>query len=61
MAYVDFVAVGDPLADMPIFLKRGLYGPVPLEATYRTNWDDFFPAPLKGLLEAPAGKPSERQ
>jgi hypothetical protein len=61
VAYVDFVAVGDPLADMPIFLKPGLYVPAPLEATYRTNWDDFFPAPLKGLLEAPAGKPSERQ
>jgi len=61
VAYVDFVAVGDSLADMPVFLKPGLYVPAPLEATYRTTWDDFFPARLKRLLEAPAGKPSERQ
>jgi len=39
---------------MPIFLKPDLYVPAPLEASYRTTWDDFFPAPLKALLEAPA-------
>jgi len=55
VAYVDFVAVADSLPDMPIFLKPDFYVPAPLEASYRTTWDDFFPAPLKSLLEAPAG------
>jgi hypothetical protein len=59
VAYVDFAAVGESLPDMPIFLKPGLYVPAPLEATYRTTWDDFFPAPLKGLLEVPAQNPHE--
>ena len=54
VAYADFVAVGDSLPDMPIFLKPDLYVPAPLEASYRTTWDDFFPVPLKALLEAPA-------
>ncbi len=54
VAYVDFVAVGDSLPDMPIFLKPDVYVPAPLEASYLTTWDDFFPAPLKSLLEAPA-------
>jgi hypothetical protein len=48
--YADFVAVADPLPDMPLFLKPGFYVPAPLEATYRTTWA-AFPAPLKGLLE----------
>jgi hypothetical protein len=56
VAYVDFAAVGDCLPDMPIFLKPDLYVPAPLEETYRTTWDDFFPAPLKALLEAPSAK-----
>jgi hypothetical protein len=51
VAYVDFAAVGEPLPDMPIFLKPDLYVPAPLESSYRTTWDEFFPAPLKGLLE----------
>ena len=41
------------LPDMPIFLKPGIYVPAPLEATYQTTWDEFFPAPLKRLLETP--------
>jgi hypothetical protein len=51
-AYVEPVAVGDELPDMPIFLGPGKYVPAPLEATYQTAWA-FFPAPLKRLLEAP--------
>jgi hypothetical protein len=54
VAYADFVAVGDSLPNMSIFLKPDLYVPAPLEASYRTMWDDFFPAPLKPLLEGPA-------
>jgi Protein of unknown function (DUF4058) len=50
VAYVEPVAVGDLLPDMPLFLRAGFYVPVPLEATYQTTWR-LFPAPLKGLLE----------
>jgi hypothetical protein len=53
IAYVEPVAVGDVLPDMPIFLKPGYYVPAPLEASYRRTWDEFFPAPFKRLLEAP--------
>jgi hypothetical protein len=53
VAYVEFVAVGDALPDMPIFLKPEIYVPGPLEATYQTTWH-VFPAALKGLLEGPA-------
>jgi hypothetical protein len=49
-AYVNFVAVGDPLPDMPLFFQTELYVPAPLEETYQTTWR-HFPAPLKGLLE----------
>ena len=52
VAYVEQVAVGQPLPDMPLFLKPEFYVPAPLEETYRTTWDDSFPAALKGLLEA---------
>jgi hypothetical protein len=41
---------------MPIFLKPEFYVPAPLEETYRITWDDFFPAPMKRLLEAPNPK-----
>jgi Protein of unknown function (DUF4058) len=51
VAYVEPVAVGQPLPAMPLFLKPEFYVPAPLEDTYRITWDDFFPAPLKGLLE----------
>jgi Protein of unknown function (DUF4058) len=38
-AYVEPVAVGDALPDMPVFLDPGTYVPVPLEPTYRETWD----------------------
>jgi hypothetical protein len=53
VAYVEPIAVGEALPDMPIFLKPDFYVPAPLEESYRTTWDDFFPAPMKRLLEAP--------
>ena len=53
-AYVEPVAVGDGLPDMPLFLEPEVYVPVPLEATYRTTWS-VFPAALKGLLEPADG------
>jgi hypothetical protein len=52
VAYVEPVAVGDALPDMPIFLTGDRYVPCPLEATYRTAWEQF-PAPLRGPLESP--------
>jgi hypothetical protein len=52
-AYVEPVAVGSVLPDMPLFLKPEFYVPAPLEATYQTTWQ-VFPAPLKRLLETPS-------
>jgi hypothetical protein len=54
-AYVEPVAVGDALPDMPLFFTWGRYVPCPLEAAYRTAWS-AFPASLKGQLERP-GEP----
>jgi Protein of unknown function (DUF4058) len=59
VAYVEPIAVGEALPDMPIFLKPDFYVPAPLEETYRTTWVDFFPAPMKRLLEAPNRNPPE--
>ena len=50
VAYVEFVAVGDALPDMPLFLRPEVYVPAPLETTYQATWN-LFPAVLKGLLE----------
>ena len=51
VAYVEFVAVGDRLPEMPLFLRPDTYVPAPLEATYQAAWATF-PAALKGLLES---------
>jgi Protein of unknown function (DUF4058) len=59
VAYVEPIAAGEALPDMPIFLKPDFYVPAPLEETYRITWDDFFPAPMKRLLEAPGTNPPE--
>jgi len=37
-AYVQWMASGDPLIDMPLFLAPGWYVDVPLEATYQAAW-----------------------
>jgi hypothetical protein len=55
-AYVEPIAVGDALPEMPLFLEPEFYVPAPLEATYQTSWS-HFPGVLKGLLEAPTGNP----
>jgi hypothetical protein len=52
VAYVEPVAVGDLLPDMPVFLNADRYVPCPLESTYQTAWAQF-PEPLKGPLESP--------
>jgi hypothetical protein len=58
VAYVEPVAVGDVLPDMPLFLASGVHVLVPLEATYQTTWK-VFPAALKGLLEERATHPPD--
>jgi len=37
-AYVEPVAVGDPLPGLPIFLDPDTYVPAPLETTYEATW-----------------------
>lgn len=49
-AYVEAIAVGDRLPDMPLFLQGDSYISVPLEETYQTTWD-VLPAPIRSLLE----------
>ena len=51
-AYLERVAVGDPLADMPLFLARGWYVYVPLEATYEVAWSGT-PRRVRELVERP--------
>jgi hypothetical protein len=50
MAYVELVGVGDPLPDMPAYLDRSGYVPVPLEATYQAAWATC-PADMRELVE----------
>ena len=38
-AYVEPVAVGDVLPDMPLFLWNGIHVKTPLESTYQSTWD----------------------
>lgn len=59
VAYVESVAIGDTLPDLPLFLKPNCYVPAPLETTYQTTWSDFFPAPMKRLLEKPTAESAD--
>ncbi len=38
-AFVEPVAVGDVLPEMPLFLKPGGHVPVALESTYQSAWE----------------------
>jgi hypothetical protein len=49
-AYIEPVAVGDTLPDMPAYLERGGYVPVPLDATYQTTWQSC-PPDMRELVE----------
>jgi hypothetical protein len=51
-AYVEPVAVGDPLPSLAIFLDPGTYVPAPLEATYEATWA-ACPDALKDDIEKP--------
>lgn len=52
-AYVEPIAVGDVLPDMPLFLTPDDYIPVGLESTYQAAWRGV-PRRWKDVLEAPA-------
>jgi hypothetical protein len=49
--FLEPVAVGDGLPDMPVFLTRDVYVPLPLEATYRSAWE-AVPAVWQEVLTA---------
>lgn len=49
-AYVEPIAVGDALPDMPAYLDPDAYVPVPLEATYQTTWATC-PKDMRTLVE----------
>jgi hypothetical protein len=48
--YVEPIAIGDELPDMPLFLRPETYVDAPLESTYQETWR-LFPQPMKKLLE----------
>jgi hypothetical protein len=50
-AFIEPVAVGDTLPDMPLFLEPGGHVVVPLEATYRDAFD-AVPRRWRGVLES---------
>jgi hypothetical protein len=52
-AYVELIAVGEALPDMPLVLAPGRYVTIPLEVTYRAAWEGT-PQRWKRVLEAPA-------
>src|SRR5262249_45479923 len=49
-AYVEPVAVGEPLPDMPLFLESGYYISVPLEQTYQAAFQSV-PQRCRPVLE----------
>jgi hypothetical protein len=51
-AYLEALAVGETLPDMPLFLVPGTHVSVPLEATYQTAWDTV-PARCQRVIEPP--------
>lgn len=49
-AFIEPVAVGDCLPDMPLFLTPDVYILTPLEATYRAAWE-VFPSFWRAVVE----------
>jgi len=48
-AYVEPIAMGSPLPDMPLFLKDNFYINVPLESTYTETWN-VLPQALRDVI-----------
>ena len=51
-AYVEPIAVGDAMIDMPLFLRPGAHILVPLEQTYAAAWD-AVPRRWREVIERP--------
>ena len=51
-AYIEPVAVGELLPDMPLFLEPDAHVLVPLESTYAATWA-VCPEPIRELVESP--------
>jgi hypothetical protein len=49
IAYVEALAAGDRLPDMPLFLYEDYYIYIPLEETYQKTWG-LLPAETRRLL-----------
>jgi hypothetical protein len=49
-AYVEPIAVGDAMPDMPLFISSDLHVKIPLEATYQTTWE-VIPEEMKRVVE----------
>jgi hypothetical protein len=56
-AYIQPIAPGDVLGEMPLFLERGQYVNVPLEQTYMTAFESM---PLHYRTQLSAKKPQQR-
>jgi len=56
--YVEPVAVGDTLPEMPLFLAPDIYVQTPLEATYRSAWEGFPPFWREVLTSSPPSPPT---
>ena len=50
--YLEPFAVGDALAEMPVYLYPGMYVEVPLEATYLSAWE-AVPRRWRQVIEPP--------
>jgi hypothetical protein len=50
-AFIELVAVGDALPEMPLFLTPDVYVAVPLDATYQAAWEGM-PAYWRDVLTA---------
>ena len=50
-AFVEPLALGDPLPEMPLFLTPEVYVPVALEGTYQAAWQEL-PAYWQGVVSA---------
>lgn len=50
-AFIDFLAVGQSLPQMPLFLTPDVYVTLPLEATYELAWESM-PKYWRGVLDA---------
>lgn len=64
--YMEPLAVGDKLPDMPVFLYPGMYIDVPLESTYLgaweampSRWQNVIAAPVPSVVPSPKRAPHD--